>query len=153
MEFDQFETPFGPMALSEEDGALVRLYLPNSPTPRLMPRETPLLGEAKRQLLEYLVGQCTAFDLPLRPEGTPFQQRVWAALRDIPWGKTRTYQELALAAGSPRGSQAAGLACACNPLPLLIPCHRVLAKDGSLSGYAGGVWMKEALLRLEGVNF
>lgn len=148
MEFLSFPTPYGEMALGEEEGAIVRLYLPNSPTPRLMPHETPLLAEGRRQLLEYFAGERKVFDLPLAPRGTPFQQRVWAILRAIPYGQTRSYGHIALAAGYPRGFRAVGAACRANPIPILIPCHRVTASGGP-GGYAGGPELKQALLRLE----
>ena len=149
MEFLSFSTPLGEMALGEEDGAIVRLYLPNSSTPRLMPRETPLLAEGRKQLLEYLSGRRRVFDLPLAPRGTPFQQKVWAALREISYGQTRSYRDIALAVGCPRGFQAVGQANRHNSIPILIPCHRVVAADGGLGGYAGGDTLKRALLRLE----
>ena len=150
MEFLSFATPFGEMALGEEDSAIVRLYLPNTPTPRLMPHETPLLREGRRQILEYLAGERRFFDLPLAPQGTPFQLRVWSALRDIPYGQTRAYRDIAQSIGCPRGFRAVGLACYRNPIPILIPCHRVVGANGAPSGYAGGSELKCALLRLEG---
>ena len=149
MEFLPFSTPFGEMALGEEAGAIVRLYLPNSPTPRLMPHETPLLTEGSRQVLEYLAGERRAFDLPIAPQGTPFQKKVWAALRDIPYGQTRTYRDIAIAADCPRSFRAVGMACNRNPIPIIVPCHRVVGAGGALTGYAGGVELKEALLALE----
>ena len=149
MEFLYFETPLGHMALGEEEEHITRLYLPNSPTPRLMPHETPLLGRAKEQLLEYLAGERTEFDLPLAPQGTPFQQKVWGALREIPWGETRTYRDIALAANCPKGYRAVGMANHRNPIPIFIPCHRVIAADGSLGGYAGGLELKKTLLAIE----
>ena len=152
MEFLSFSTPFGMMSLGEEDGAIVRLYLPNTPTPRLMPRETPLLIEGRKQVWEYLTGERQVFDLPLAPQGTPFQKRVWAALRDIPYGQTRTYRELALAVGCPCGFRAVGMACSRNPIPIVVPCHRVVGANGALTGYAGGVELKRALLDLEQKN-
>lgn len=152
MEFLSFVTPFGEMALGEEAGAIVRLYLPNSPTPRLMPHETPLLTEGRRQVLEYLAGERRAFDLPIAPQGTPFQKKVWDALRDIPYGHTRTYRDIAIAAGCPRGFRAVGMACNRNPIPIIIPCHRVVGAGGALTGYAGGTQLKQALLNLEQKN-
>ena len=149
MEFLSFPTPLGPMALGEEAGALVRLWLPGDPTPRLMPHETPLLAEGRRQLLDYLEGRRQQFDLPLAPQGTPFQLRVWAALRDIPYGQTRSYRDIALAVGCPQGFRAAGMACRVNPIPILIPCHRVTAANGGPGGYSGGPELKQALLALE----
>lgn len=149
MEFLSFPTLFGEMALGEEDGAIVRLYLPNTPAPRLMPHETPLLAEGRRQLLEYLAGERRVFDLPLAPRGTPFQQRVWAALRDIPYGQTRSYRDIAFLVGCPRGFRAVGMACNRNPIPIFIPCHRVVGGNGALTGYDGGVELKQALLAME----
>lgn len=152
MEFLTFSTPFGEMALGEEGGAVVRLYLPNTPTPRLMSRETPLLAEGRRQVLEYLAGERHSFDLPLAPQGTPFQKRVWAAVEKIPYGQSYTYGEIALAAGCPRGSRAVGMACSQNPIPIIIPCHRVVGASGALTGYAGGVELKQVLLKMEQKN-
>lgn len=150
MEYLQIETPVGYLGLGEEEGALVRLYLPNTPQPRLASRETPLLTRAREELMEYLRGERRSFTLPLRPEGTPFQQRVWEALQAIPWGETRTYGDIARAAQCPRGFRAVGMACNRNPLPILIPCHRVVSVDGALTGYAGGLELKRQLLELEG---
>lgn len=152
MEFLAFSTPFGELALGEENGAIVRLYLPNTPTPRLISRETPLLIEGRRQVLEYLTGARREFELPLAPQGTTFQKRVWAALRDIPYGQTCTYRDIALAVCCPRGVRAVGMACNRNPIPIMIPCHRVVGAGGVLTGYAGGVELKQALLDLEQKN-
>ena len=149
MEFWMFETPVGDMAVGEEDGSLVRLWLPNQPTLRMMPHKTPLLERAQGQILEYLNGQRQVFDLPLSPVGTPFQQKVWEALLDIPYGETESYGELAKRIGSPGGARAVGLANRNNPLPILIPCHRVVGAKGTLTGYAGGLELKQALLALE----
>lgn len=150
MEFYLFETPYGPMALAQEGDALTRLLLPNRPMPRVASHPTPLLLRAQDQLLEYFAGARREFDLPLAPEGTPFRKKVWAALLDIPWGQTRTYRDLAAAVGCPKGFRAVGAANHVNPLPILIPCHRVVGSDGSLTGYAGGLELKRALLALEG---
>ncbi len=150
MEFLLFETPLGCMALGEEDAHITRLYLPNSPTPRLMPHETPLLCRARDQLLEYLAGKRMEFDLPLAPQGTPFQQKVWSTLRNIPYGQTRSYKDIALAVDCPKGFRAVGMANRSNPIPIFIPCHRVVAADGSLGGYAGGLELKQSLLTIEG---
>ena len=152
MEFLSFSTPLGQMALGEEEGTIVRLYLPSAPTPRLMPHETPLLIEGRRQVLEYLAGERQVFDVPIAPWGTPFQQRVWAALRDIPYGQKRTYREIALAVGCPKGFRAVGMACNRNPIPIIIPCHRVVGVGGALIGYSGGAELKQTLLDLEQKN-
>ena len=153
MEFYQVSTPLGPMALASEENFITRLYLPGHPTPRLASHPTPLLLEGERQLLEYLGGQRKTFDLPLNPQGTPFQRRVWRALEAIPWGETRTYRDIAQAVNYPRGFRAVGMANHHNPIPIFIPCHRVVGSDGSLTGYAGGLELKQALLALEGCHF
>ena len=153
MEFLLFDTALGSMALGLEEGAVTRLWLPGRPTPRMASRETALLGRGREELLEYLAGERRSFDLPLAPRGTPFQLRVWRALGDIPWGQTRTYRDIALAVDCPRGFRAVGMANHHNPIPIFIPCHRVVGADGSLTGYAGGLELKKALLGLEGLDF
>lgn len=152
MDFFLFDTPFGTMALDAEGAAITRLYLPNQPTPRIASRATPLLSQGREQLLEYLSGKRKEFELPLAPQGTVFQQKVWAALREIPYGQTRSYRDIARAAGCPRGFRAVGMANHRNPIPIFIPCHRVVGADGSLTGYAGGLELKRRLLELEGVS-
>ena len=150
MDFYCFDTPVGYMALAAEEDRLVRVYLPNAPTPRLMPRETPLLKKAADEILEYLSGTRKAFDLPLAPECTAFQQKVWQALEHVPFGQVRSYKELAEAVDCPEGFQAVGGALSANPLPILIPCHRVVGADGTPGGYSGGAELKKHLLTLEG---
>ncbi|MBN8531636.1 MAG: methylated-DNA--[protein]-cysteine S-methyltransferase [Alphaproteobacteria bacterium] len=111
-------------------------------------RETSILAEARTQILEYFAGARTQFDLPLDEEGTPFQLRVWKALRAIPYGRTTTYTGLAKAVDSV-AVRAVGSACGANPLLLVTPCHRVLHKDGGLGGFSSGLWVKSRLLNLE----
>ena len=152
MEFWMFDTPLGQMAAGEEEGKVARLWLPNAPTPRLMPHKTPLLAQAERQLLEYCAGERRAFELPLGGAGTPFQEKVWAALRDIPYGQVRSYADIAACVDCPKGFRAVGMANRANPLPIFVPCHRVVASGGGLGGYAGGLELKRALLELEGVK-
>ena len=143
------DTPFGPMVLEGEE-TLTRLWLPNAlPDDRGRGEETPLLRVARTQLLEYLSGARRSFDLPLDPAGTAFQRSVWEALRAIPYGQTRTYGEMAAAVGRPKAVRALGQANHVNPLPIFIPCHRVVGKNGALTGYAGGLDLKGALLALE----
>ncbi|MBO5340647.1 MAG: methylated-DNA--[protein]-cysteine S-methyltransferase [Oscillospiraceae bacterium] len=154
MDFLTFSSPVGDLALASEDGiTLSRLYLPSDPLPRIMPHETPLLAEGRRQILEYLSGSRRQFDLPLAPKGTAFQRRVWSALTAIPFGQTRSYKDIAMAVGCPGGFRAVGMANHANPIPIIIPCHRVIAADGSLGGYGGGIALKKALLALEGQYF
>ena len=150
MDLILFDSPLGWMGLAAEDGAIIRLYLPGQGVPRIMTRETPLLAEGKRQLEEYFAGRRRDFDLPLAPHGTPFQLKCWQALREIPYGTVLSYGELARRVGNARGSRAVGGANHHNPISIIIPCHRVIGADGSLTGYGGGLDMKEALLRLEG---
>lgn len=152
MDVSLFDTNLGQMALTSEDGAITRLYLPDAPMPCIASQETPLLARGREQLLEYLAGTRTRFDLPLSPHGTPFQQRVWAALQDIPFGQTCSYRDIARTVDCPRGFRAVGMANNRNPIPIFIPCHRVVGADGSLVGYAGGLDLKRRLLALEGVS-
>ena len=143
-------TPLGEMALGEEGGKITRLYLRAQDAPAGANRQqTPVLQEAARQLGEYFGGTRKVFDLPLQPRGTAFQQSVWRALCDIPYGQTRSYAHLAEQIGRPKACRAVGMANHKNPIPILIPCHRVVGADGSLTGYAGGTDMKKALLDLE----
>ncbi|PXX48764.1 methylated-DNA--[protein]-cysteine S-methyltransferase [Aquitalea magnusonii] len=115
-------------------------------------RDDAAVAEVARQLHEYERGERRSFDLPLAARGTAFQQQVWAALCCIPYGETMSYGELALALGKPGGARAVGRANATNPIALIVPCHRVLGADGSLTGYAGGLPLKSALLRFEQEN-
>ena len=148
-DFWMFESPVGMIALAAQDGALVRLYLPNTPTPRLMPHKTPLMERAETQLMEYFRGERKAFDLPVAPEGTPFQKRVWQALEEIPYGQVCSYGDIARRIECPKGFRAVGMANNRNPLPILVPCHRVLGSKGQLVGYTGGPELKTYLLELE----
>jgi methylated-DNA-[protein]-cysteine S-methyltransferase len=141
-----FNSPVGPLTLFEEDGAIVAVDWGWPPENE----ETPLLLRARDQLEEYFDGSRQTFDLPLKPSGSAFQMRVWEALARIPYGSTRSYGDLATELGT--GPRALGSACGRNPIPILIPCHRVLAADGRLGGYSGmdGVETKQSLLRHEG---
>jgi methylated-DNA-[protein]-cysteine S-methyltransferase len=141
------ETPLGRMTLLEEDGRLTALDWGDKSAAG---GPSPLLLEGKRQLLQYFAGERRDFELPLDPRGSPFERRVWALMLEIPYGQTRSYGELARAlAAMP---QEIGQACGRNPLPVLIPCHRVLAAAGRLGGYSGGkgAETKRRLLVLEG---
>lgn len=115
--------------------------------------ETPLLAEARRQISAYLNGRLRTFDLPADLScGTPFQQKVWTALTAIPYGRTATYADIAAATGNARAVRAVGMANHRNPLPIIIPCHRVIGRNGTLTGYAGGLPLKRFLLDLEQKN-
>ncbi|MCW8861504.1 MAG: methylated-DNA--[protein]-cysteine S-methyltransferase [Rhodospirillales bacterium] len=141
-------TPFGELTLFEEDGAIIAIEWGRAPDGR----ETPLLKKAVRQIGEYLDGRRDAFDLPLNPNGTDFQKKVWSALGRIPKGKTRTYGDVAKELKS--GARAVGTACARNPIALVIPCHRVVAANGVIGNYTGaeGPETKRAILRFEGAS-
>jgi len=116
-------------------------------------KETDLIRKAYLQLDEYFAGKRRYFDLPLEPTGTDFQKQIWKVLCEIPFGKTITYKELATTAKNPKAIRAAGAANGKNPIYIIIPCHRVIGSSGSLTGYAGGLEMKEKLLKLEGAGF
>jgi len=143
------ETPVGEMWLAQQGDALAELRLPGERAPEGEIGQTPLLLEAARQLREYFEGARAAFELPLNPEGTAFQKAVWAELMKIPAGETRTYGDLARAIGKPNASRAVGSANHHNPLPVVIPCHRVIGSGGALVGYGGGLPLKRELLELE----
>ncbi|CZQ88453.1 ogt: methylated-dna--[protein]-cysteine s-methyltransferase [Trichococcus palustris] len=112
-------------------------------------KDTPLLLEADRQLQEYFRGKRQTFDLPLAAQGTPFQMKVWEALRQVPYGETRSYKEIAAAVDNPKGMRAIGMANNRNPIAIITPCHRVIGTNGKLVGYAGGLALKGYLLDLE----
>ena len=158
------ETPLGPMlALLDARGALVGLdFEDGDGTPtfsqRRLAREGLQTGPADPafirpvadQLAEYFAGGRRAFDLPLAPFGTPFQRRVWAALCDIPCGTVLTYRDMALRLGRPQAARAVGAASGANPISVVVPCHRLVGSDGTLTAYGGGLHRKAALLELEG---
>lgn len=141
-------SPLGSLLLLSDGEALTRLAFDAEPAPAWQ-RDDAWFADARVQLDAYFVGDRTAFDLPLRPEGTPFQQRVWAEVQMIPYGRTTTYGDLAERLGDPKTVRAVGLANGRNPIAILIPCHRVVGADGALTGYAGGLGRKRALLALE----
>ena len=152
-----YDSPIGRLGLMGEGDKLISLALPYAPVPLMMERETPVLRETKRQLEAYFAGTLRQFDLPLQPEGTPFQLRVWEQLRQIPYGQVISYGELACRIGQPGASRAVGGANRRNPIPIIVPCHRVIAANGTLGGYSGNcdgsAEIKYALLRLEGHHF
>ncbi|MEV4673250.1 MULTISPECIES: methylated-DNA--[protein]-cysteine S-methyltransferase [Actinomadura] len=150
------DSPVGPLTVVAVDGGLAGLYMEKQR--HLPPEETfgapgdpdaePFATVAK-QLTAYFAGELTEFDVPLNLRGTPFQQRVWAALQEIPYGRTTTYGELAVEIGSPSASRAVGLANGRNPVSVIVPCHRVVGSTGSLTGYGGGLDRKRYLLDFE----
>ncbi len=143
-----FPTPIGPLTLHARDGALSGVWMEDDDLPELV-EDAPPLGEARRQLEAYFAGELHEFDLPLAPSGTGFQLRVWEELRAIPYGETISYGELARRMGDPGLARAVGLANGRNPLPVIVPCHRVIGADGSLTGFGGGLDRKRKLLELE----
>jgi methylated-DNA-[protein]-cysteine S-methyltransferase len=166
------ETPIGTIRVDVEDSAVVAIHLPERPRDgsrlasanrergsqtsnadlgsRGASGDEAVLAEACRQLSEYFDGKRTAFELPLRPAGTPFQQAVWEALRAIPAGETRSYADIARAVGRPSAVRAVGAANGANPIAIVVPCHRVIGSSGALTGYAGGLPTKKWLLAFEG---
>ena len=140
------DSPAGPLTIAEENGAIIRLDFGEFGP---MGERSPVLEEAVRQLKEYFAGERREFTLPVDPRGTPFQKSVWRALCGIPYGETRSYGEIARAVGKPGACRAVGMANHRNPVSIIIPCHRVIGADGSLTGYGGGLERKRFLLRLE----
>lgn len=151
-----YDSPIGRLGLMGEGDALISLALPYTPVPMIMERETPVLRETRQQLKAYFAGKLRVFDLPLRLDGTPFRQNVWEQLRQIPYGQVISYGELARRIGQPGASRAVGGANRHNPIAIIVPCHRVIAADGTLGGYSGNcdgsAAVKRALLKLEGLN-
>jgi len=144
------ETPLGLLCLEQAGEGLCRAeFCAEAEGP---PRPTPLLGEAQRQLEEYFARRRRVFELPLAGQGTAFRRQVWQALEQIPYGQVCSYGQLAARLGRPGAARAVGGACHCNPLAILVPCHRVVGADGGLTGYAGGLERKRWLLELEGVR-
>jgi methylated-DNA-[protein]-cysteine S-methyltransferase len=149
-------SPVGPLRLVAENEELLEIRFLASLRPTASPgggrdeAETDLLRETRAQLDAYFAGELREFDLPLAPRGTPFQLRVWKALLEIPYGETWSYSDVALRLASPTATRAVGAANGRNPLPIVVPCHRVIGADGSLTGYGGGLEIKRRLLRLEG---
>lgn len=149
--FAYLSSPVGTLTLTEEEGALTGLYFGR------LSRQgqevlSPVLEETARQLSEYFSGKRREFSLPLSPKGTEFQLRVWRALETIPYGETRSYGDMARLIGSPKACRAVGMANHRNPISIIVPCHRVVGANGSLTGYGGGLDAKRFLLDLEQKN-
>ncbi|MBR5741363.1 MAG: methylated-DNA--[Firmicutes bacterium] len=153
-----YELPRGTAALIERAGRLVRVEFVRDESDlfelaneyEVVPGEGTVLEEAKRELDEYFDERRKTFDVPLAAEGTPFQKAVWAELAKIPYGEYRSYKQIAEALGDTKKARPVGRACHTNPLPLFVPCHRVIASDGTLGGFGGGLELKYYLLMLEG---
>jgi methylated-DNA-[protein]-cysteine S-methyltransferase len=154
MRYDVIETPIGPLTVAADEAGLRRIFFPSrgkahAPDKDWV-RDSGPFRELARQLGEYFAGTRRAFSLGLAPEGTEFQLTTWRALSEIPYGTTISYAELARRVGRPAASRAVGAANGANPLPIVVPCHRVIGADGSLTGFGGGLPTKRALLELEG---
>ncbi len=140
------KTPIGNIKIEECNGEIIRIaYSEEAPVTSV----NKVLQIAEKQLAEYFAGVRREFDLPLNPKGTEFQHKVWNALKEIPYGETRTYKQIAENIGKPTACRAVGMANNKNPIMIVVPCHRVVGSNGSLTGYAFGVDMKEKLLKLE----
>jgi methylated-DNA-[protein]-cysteine S-methyltransferase len=153
MFYTQIESPLGPLLLAADDAGLRQILFVNGRHPARpessWTEDRVPLNDGIRQLHAYFGGELEKFDLPLAPEGTPFQLGVWRSLCGIPYGETISYGELAGRIGNPKASRAVGLANGSNPIPIVIPCHRVIGSNGKLTGYGGGLPIKEKLLALE----
>lgn len=157
-DFEPIDSPVGGLlAVVDEDGRLCELGFTRGRHARLLhaasrsDQTQATIERTRTQIAEYFAGTRTTFELPLAPRGSAFEQAVWNALVEIPYGQTATYGDIAARVGMPQGAQAVGRANGANPIPIVIPCHRVIGSDGKLVGYAGGMDVKEALLRLERV--
>ncbi|KAF0243234.1 MAG: O-6-methylguanine DNA [Planctomycetota bacterium] len=149
--FTRLDSPIGTLTLASDGASLTGLQMSPATIGPDWKRDdrAPILLEARKQLREYFSGARTRFDLPLAPKGTPFQLKVWEALREIPYSETRSYADIARYVGCPKGYRAVGLANGANPIAIVVPCHRVIGADGSLTGFGGGLPRKRALLKLE----
>ncbi len=143
-----FETKIGLISVTELNEAIVAISFGHQKDDQKV-QETPLLCQAARQIREYLEGERKKFDLPCQAQGSAFQKKVWEILKAIPYGETWTYQQVAQKAGNAKAARAVGMANHHNPLPIVIPCHRVIGSNGRLTGYAGGLAIKKSLLELE----
>ncbi|TNJ35251.1 methylated-DNA--[protein]-cysteine S-methyltransferase [Arenimonas terrae] len=156
MRFDRFDTPIGEMTVAADDAGLRHVLFPDNKYPPAgrdgWRRDTDALRAPREQLLAYFAGELAAFDLALAPTGTPFQVKVWTMLAGIPYGQTWSYGELARRIGEPKAVRAVGAANGRNPLPVILPCHRVIGADGSLTGFGGGLPLKKFLLGHEGAG-
>ena len=152
MKYALLDTPIGRLRLVSNGEHLVRIEFPNQYAPEDTDEASKdaVLEAASSQLREYFKGRRRDFDLPLDTAGTQFQRRVWRALREIPYGQVRSYRELADSIGAAKAVRAVGAANGRNPLPIVVPCHRVIGSNGQLTGFAGGLAAKETLLKLEG---
>ena len=153
-DFCYYDSPIGMLCIISNENGIIGIQFAFDGKNRLdmVEAKIPLLEEAVRQLSEYFAGRRKEFSLPLDLQGTDFQLRTWNALRDIPYGETRTYKQIAEAIDCPKGCRAVGLANNRNPIPIIVPCHRVIGANGDLIGYAGGLDIKKRLLDIESID-
>jgi methylated-DNA-[protein]-cysteine S-methyltransferase len=156
MKYTFIPSPLGDLLAVRNGSGLTGLYLPTGKHPMAVrpewERDDAAFDDVRAQLEEYFAGERRTFDLPLDPAGTPFQKRVWSALRDIPYGETTSYGKTAAAVGVPDAARAVGLANGQNPISIVVPCHRVIGANGSLTGYGGGLDAKRWLLAHEAAH-
>ncbi|MEH6589933.1 MAG: methylated-DNA--[protein]-cysteine S-methyltransferase [Halioglobus sp.] len=152
MKYTLIETPIGTLRICSDGAAVTELNFDGDYSVEVdaTDEKDAILSLAAKQLSEYFTGKRTVFDLPLAPQGTVFQQAVWKTLAAIPYGELRSYSDIAQQIGKPNAVRAVGAANGKNPLPIIVPCHRVIGRDGSLTGFAGGIEMKSQLLQMEG---
>jgi methylated-DNA-[protein]-cysteine S-methyltransferase len=155
LKYATMDSPVGPLMIAGDEEGLGYISFSTgkgaiSPGPDWQEGNCRIVQETMRQLQAYFARKLTEFDLPLKPKGTPFQLEVWRELQNIPFGTVISYGELASRIGRPKASRAVGSANGSNPIPIVIPCHRVIGCNGDMTGYGGGVQIKESLLQLEG---
>lgn len=144
-----YNTILGPITIVEENQQITQIGFEADKLENAEIKQTTLIKQTYEQITQYLEGKRKKFEIPINPKGTTFQQKVWKALLTIPYGKTNSYQEIAQKIGNPKASRAVGMANHNNPIAIIIPCHRVIGKNGKLVGYAGGLNIKEKLLEIE----
>lgn len=150
MNLSLIQTPAGLLGVAEKDGAVTNLWFETDRLPDIRPAPpTIAISRAASELLAYFAGELRDFTIPLAPRGTPYMMLIWELLRGVPYGETATYGEIAALSGNSRAARAVGLANNRNPVPIFIPCHRIVGSDGKLTGYRGGLELKRRLLGLE----
>lgn len=154
MNYEVYNMQIGKILIAENNGKIIRIetFKENIKLDDLSRKETEVIKQAKMQLEEYFVGKRKDFNIPLEIKGTEFQEKVWKALLEIPYGETRSYLDIAKAVGNPKASRAVGMANNKNKIMIVIPCHRVIGSNKKLVGYAGGLEVKEKLLKIEAEN-
>lgn len=156
MIYDKINTILGFLIVLSNGEELCEIVFESERSSMVLPdmKKDPIsLRPITSKIEAYLRGELKRFDIPLNLSGTSFQKRVWSELAQIPFGETRSYQDIAIAVGSPAASRAVGSACGKNPIPIVVPCHRVITKNGGLGGYSGGLGIKKTLLKIEGLTF